>query len=139
MQTQLFEIYCAGFKSAADLYAVSLQTAQRLQQQQVDALQKVIHEQTRLVGVQMERSVDFWSSLWGAARGNQEQQQLDALQKVWAEQSRIAGVQMERTVDFWTNLWGAARDNQDRLISEAQAQLGKVRDAAQEEERRKSA
>ena len=106
MQTQFFDIYCSGLKSAADMMNASLENARRLQQQQLDSLQSAIDDQTRSLRELAEvRTVD----------------QLIALQ------SRLAGSQLERTMDFWSRLWSVAGDNQLALM--AQAQLGQVREA----------
>jgi hypothetical protein len=110
MQTQFFEIYCAGLKSAADVMTATLESARRIQQQQLDALQSAIEDQTRSVRELAEvRSVD----------------------ELMALQTRLAGSQLERTVDFWSRLWRVAGDNQLAIMGQAQAQLGQVREAMQ--------
>jgi hypothetical protein len=111
MQTQFFEIYRAGLKSAADMMTATLENARRLQQQQLDALQSVIDDQAKSVSELAEvRTVD----------------QLMALQ------SRLAGTQLERAMDFWSRLWRAAGDNQLAMIGQAQSQLGQVREGIRE-------
>jgi hypothetical protein len=110
MQTQ-FEIYRAALKSGADMMTAMLESARRLQQQQLDVLQSALDDQTRSVRELAEvRTVD----------------QLMALQ------SRLAGSQLERTLDFWTRLWRAAGDNQLAMIGQAQSQLGQVREGIRE-------
>ena len=115
MQTQFFEMYCSGLKNAADMMSGALESARRLQQQQLESLQSAIDEQTRSLRELSEvRTVD----------------QLIALQ------TRLAGSQLERAVDFWSRLWSAAGDNQ--LAMMARAQLGQVQEAqasAQEHQR----
>jgi phasin family protein len=109
-QTQFFEIYCAGLKSAADVMTATLESARRIQQQQLDALQSAIEDQTRSVRELAEvRSVD----------------------ELMALQTRLAGSQLERTVDFWSRLWRVAGDNQLAIMGQAQAQLGQVREGMQ--------
>jgi hypothetical protein len=107
MQTQFLEMYCAGLKNAADVMTATLESARRMQQQQLDALQSAIEDQTKsvreLAGV---RSVD----------------------ELMALQSRLAGAQVERTIDFWSRLWRAAGDNQLAIMGQAQAQLHQVRE-----------
>jgi hypothetical protein len=106
MQTQFFEMYCSGLKSAADMMNATLESARQLQQQQLDSLQSAIDDQTRSLRELAEvRTVD----------------QLIALQ------SRLAGSQLERAVDFWSRFWSAAGDNQLALM--ARAQIGQVREA----------
>ena len=107
MQTQFFEIYRAGLKSAADMMTATMESARRLQQQQLDALQSAIEEQTRSVRELADvRSVDELMTL----------------------QTRLAGSQLERTMDLWSRLWRAAGDNQLAMIGQAQSQLGQVRE-----------
>lgn len=107
MQTQFFEIYRAGLKSAADMMTATLESARRMQQQQLDALQGALDDQAKSVRELSEvRSVD----------------------ELMALQTRLAGSQLERTVDFWSRLWRAAGDNQLAMIGQAQSQLGQVRE-----------
>jgi hypothetical protein len=60
--TQFIELYGAGLKNSADMMSATLQSAQQLQQQQLD----LFALQTRLVGAQFEHAVQFWSQIWSA-------------------------------------------------------------------------
>jgi phasin family protein len=111
MQTQFFEMYRTGLKTSADLMTASLEGAQRLQQQQLDALQTALDDQVK------------------SARELSEVRSLDELA---ALQTRLTGVQLERAVDFWSRMWRAASDNQVAIMGRAQSQLGQVRDVAQQ-------
>jgi hypothetical protein len=111
MQTQLFEIYRAGLKSAADMMTATLESARRAQQQQLDALQSALDDQTKSV---------------------RELADVRSLDELMALQSRLAGTQLERTMDFWSRLWRAAGDNQLAIIGQAQTQLGQVREGIRE-------
>ena len=111
MQTQFFEMYRNGLKSTADLMTASLEGAQRLQQQQLDALQTALEDQVK------------------SARELSEVRTMDELA---ALQTRLTGVQLERAVDFWGRMWRAASDNQVAIMGRAQSQLGQVRDVAQQ-------
>ena len=111
MQTQIFEMYRTGLKTSADLMTASLEGAQRLQQQQLDALQTALDDQVK------------------SARELSEVRSLDELA---ALQTRLTGVQLERAVDFWSRMWRAASDNQVAIMGRAQSQLGQVRDVAQQ-------
>ena len=115
MQTQFFEMYRNGLKSTADMMAASLEGAQRLQQQQLDALHTALEDQVK------------------SARELSEVRTMDELA---ALQTRLTGTQLERAVDFWSRMWRAASDNQVAIMGRAQSQLGQVRDAAQQEARR---
>jgi phasin protein len=111
MQTQFFEIYRAGLKSAADMMTATLESARRLQQQQLDALQSALDDQTKSV---------------------RELADVRTVDELMALQSRLAGTQLERTMDFWSRLWRAAGDNQLAMIGQAQSQLGQVREGIRE-------
>ena len=111
MQTQFFEIYRAGLKSAADMMTATLESARRLQQQQLDTLQSAIEDQTRSV---------------------RELADVRTLDELMALQTRLAGSQLERTMDLWSRLWRAAGDNQLAMIGQAQSQLGQVREGLRE-------
>ena len=114
MQTQFFEMYCSGLKSAADMMNTALESTRRLQQQQLDSLQSAIDDQTRSLREFAEvRTVD----------------QLIALQ------SRLAGSQLERAVDFWSRLWSAAGDNHLALMAQAQLGQGRQGEATAQEQR----
>jgi hypothetical protein len=116
MQTQFFEMYCAGLQSAAEMMTASLESARRLQQQQLDSLQSAIEDQSRSMRELAEvRTVD----------------------QMLAVQSRLAGSQLERAMDFWSRVWSAAGDNQLALL--AQARLGQVREAQASEHGQRAA
>lgn len=105
MQPQFFELYRAGLKSAADMMSASLQSAQRLQQQQMDVLQGAIDDQVKSV---------------------RELSEVKSIDELMALQTRFTGSQFERTVDFWSRMWRVAGDSQVAIIGQAQAQLGQV-------------
>ena len=54
-QADLFDLYRAGLKSAADLMKASLESAERLQNQQLVAINE------------LSRTVSFWSDFWMSA------------------------------------------------------------------------
>lgn len=106
MQTQFFEIYRAGLKSAADMMTATLESARRLQQQ-LDALQSAIDDQTKCV---------------------RELAEVHSIDELMSLQTRLAGTQVERSVDFWSRVWRAAGDNQLAIMGQAHFQLGEVRE-----------
>jgi len=85
-QAELLDLYRAGLKSAADLMKASLESAERLQNQQLVAIRSAIDEssksaaelgsvrtidellavQTRLAGAQFERAISYWGELFSA-------------------------------------------------------------------------
>ena len=107
MQTQFFEIYRAGLKSAADMMTATLEGARRLQQQQLDALQSAIDDQTQCV---------------------RELTEVNNIDELMALQTRLAGSQVERSVEFWSRVWRAAGDSQLAILGQAHFQLGEVRE-----------
>jgi phasin family protein len=112
MPTQFFEMYRAGLKTTADMMTASLESAQRLQQQQLDALHTALDDQVKSV---------------------RELSEVKSMDELMAFQTRLTGSQLERAVDFWSRMWRAAGDNQVAIIGRAQSQFGQVRDVAQQE------
>ena len=111
MQTQFFEAYRAGLKSAADVMTATLENARRIQQQQLDALQSAIEDQAKSV---------------------RELADVRTVDELMALQTRLASSQLERTMDYWSRLWRAAGDNQLAIIGQAQSQLGPQHGQARE-------
>ena len=105
-QSQLFDMYRAGLKNAAEVMSATLENARRIQQQQLDALHSAIEDQARSV---------------------RELAEVRRVEELMALQTRLAGSQLERSIDFWTRLWRAAGDNQLAIINKAQSQLGQMR------------
>jgi hypothetical protein len=86
-QAHFLEIYRAGMKNAADIAKATLENAEKMQDRQLRAIRGALEEnakaaselsqvrsfdelmalQTRLAGSQVERLVDFWSSMWRAS------------------------------------------------------------------------
>ncbi|OGA57694.1 MAG: hypothetical protein A3G81_04260 [Betaproteobacteria bacterium RIFCSPLOWO2_12_FULL_65_14] len=111
MQTQFFEMYRAGLKGAADMMTASLQSAQRLQQQQLDVLHSAIDDQVKSV---------------------RELSDVKSVDELMAVQTRITGAQFERAMDLWNRMWRVASDNQVAIIGQAQAQLGQVQNTVRD-------
>ena len=90
-QTQFFDLYRTSLRAMNDLMKSSLETTERLQNQQLQQVRSAIEETTRSTGQMGEvRSMD----------------------ELMAAQARLAGSQIQRTMDFWGSLWRAAGDNQ---------------------------
>jgi hypothetical protein len=62
MTTQFLELYGDGLKNTAEMMSAAFDGARELQQRQLD----LFALQTRIAGVQFERAVDFWGSLWAS-------------------------------------------------------------------------
>ena len=106
-QADLFDIYRAGLKTAADLVKASLESAERLQNQQLVAIRSVIDQQSKSA-TELSRA-----------------KTLDELLSV---QTRIVGQQFESAVSLWSDLCQAAGENQRVAIGRMQEQLAQARD-----------
>ena len=106
-QAGLFDIYRAGLKTAADLVKASLESAERLQNQQLVAIRSVIDQQSKSVN---------------------ELSRAKTLDELWSAQTRLAGQQFENAVSLWSDLCQAAGENQRLAIGRMQEQLAQARD-----------
>jgi hypothetical protein len=86
-QADLFDLYRAGLKSAADLMKASLESAERLQNQQLVVIRRVIEDQSKSVS---------------------ELSQVKTLDELLSVQTRMAGEQFERAVSLWSDFWANA-------------------------------
>ena len=104
-QAELFDLYRTGLKSAADLMKTSLESAERLQNQQLVALRSAIDQQSKSVT---------------------ELTRVKTLDELLALQSRMAGAQFERAMSLWGDLWQAAGANQREVIGRMQEQMAQA-------------
>jgi phasin family protein len=104
-QAEMLDLYRAGLKSAADLLKTSLESAERLQNQQLVAIRTTIVEHAKA------------ASEIGTAR---------TLDELLAAQSRLAGAQMERALGYWAELCQVAGQNQMAAVAQVQAQMARV-------------
>jgi phasin family protein len=118
-QAEFFDLYKAGLKTAADLMKVSLQSAEKLQNQQLVAIRSALDQQSKSIS---------------------ELSQARTIDEVLALQTKIAGAQWERAVGYWTELaqtqMAQARDWMSEAAHAASANAT-VRQVARQE--RKSA
>jgi phasin family protein len=82
-QAEFLDLYRAGLKTAADMMKVSLQSAERLQNQQLVAIRTALDQQSKSIS---------------------ELSQAKTLDEVLAVQTKIAGAQIERAVGYWSDL-----------------------------------
>jgi hypothetical protein len=82
-QAEFIDLYKAGLKTAADLMKVSLQSAEKLQNQQLVAIRTALDQQSKSI------------SELGQAR---------TIDELLALQTKMAGAQVERAVGFWSEL-----------------------------------
>lgn len=110
-QVEMFDLYRASLKSAADILKASLESAERLQNQNLVAIRTAIVEQSKSL------------SELGEAK---------TLDELMALQARIAGEQFQRTMGYWTSLCQTAGQNQLAAIGQMQAQAASARDWLEE-------
>lgn len=110
-QVEMFDLYRASLKSAADILKASLESAERLQNQNLVAIRTAIVEQSKSL------------SELGEAK---------TLDELMALQARIAGEQFQRTMGYWTNLCQTAGQNQLAVIGQMQAQAANARELLEE-------
>ena len=108
-QTEFLDLYRAGLKTAADLMKASLQSAERMQNQQLVAIRTAPDQQSKSI------------SELGQAR---------TIDELLALQTKMAGAQWERAMGYWTELWQAQLAQGRDWMSEA-AQVASASAAAQ--------
>lgn len=82
-QAEFLDLYKAGLKSAADLLKISLQSAEKLQNQQLVVIRSALDQQSKTLS---------------------ELGQAKTLDEVLALQTKMAGAQWERAVGFWSEM-----------------------------------
>ena len=115
-QTEFLDLYRAGLKTAADLMKASLQSAERLQNQQLVAIRSALDQQSKSINeLGQARSID----------------------ELLALQTKMAGAQWERAMGYWTELWqtqlAQSRDWMSEPAQAASASVASVRQAAKQE------
>jgi phasin family protein len=114
-QPQLLDLYRAGLKSAADLMKTSLESVERLQNQQLAAIRTALEEQAKSVAVLGEaKSVD----------------------DLMAIQTRMAGAQFERVMGYWASLSQSQMSEAREWFAEATAQVQAGARSAKQEPRK---
>lgn len=115
--TQFLDFYRSGLRSASDMLKLSLDSAERLQQQQFQAVRNALDENAKSVN-QLTEAKSF--------------------EELIAAQSRMAGAQMETMIGLWTGMWRLAGDAQAGMMRQA-AEKRPQQFEAQREPQRKSA
>ena len=108
-QTEFLDLYRAGLKTAADLMKASLQSAERLQNQQLVAIRTALDQQSKSIS---------------------ELGQVRTIDELLALQTKMAGAQWERAMGYWTELWQVQLAQGRDWMSEA-AQVASASAAAQ--------
>jgi hypothetical protein len=97
-QAEFLDLYRAGLKTAADLMKVSLQSAEKLQSQQLVAIRTALDQQMKTISeLGQARSVD----------------------ELLALQTKLAGAQWERAMGYWSELCQAQMAQARDWLSEA--------------------
>jgi hypothetical protein len=104
-QADLLDLYRAGLKNAADILQASLESAERLQSQQLVAIRRALEQQSQSMG---------------------ELGEAKTLDELLALQTRMAGAQFERTVSLWGDLVQVATQEAAKLAVSAQAAVRKA-------------
>lgn len=118
-QPEFLDLYRAGLKSAADLMKTSLESVERLQNQQLAAVRTALDEQ---------------------AKAAAELREAKSLDQLLAIQTRMAGAQFERLMSYWANLSQSQMSQAREWFSEASAQIQTgTRQTPAKQEPRKSA
>ncbi|HEX7052896.1 MAG TPA: phasin family protein [Burkholderiales bacterium] len=99
-QTQFFDLYRSGVRTMNELMKSSLETTEKLQNQQLQQVRSALEE---------------------TARSSGQLGEIRSLDELLAAQAKLAGSQVQRTMDFWSNVWRAAGDSQIALISQMQS------------------
>ena len=107
-QAELFDLYRMGLKTAADMMKASLESAERLQNQQLAAIRTAIDQQ---------------------AKSADELARAKTLDELMAFQTRLAGDQFERAMSYWGGLVEIASENQRKAIGQFQEQARWLSDA----------
>jgi sulfite reductase alpha subunit-like flavoprotein len=110
-QTYFLELYRAGLRAASDIAKASIENAQRLHAQQVDALRQALdtnsHSARRLT-------------------------EANSLTDLLALQVQLAGSQAEQAADFWTRAWRTASETQVAMLGQVHSQVGQLSDRVRE-------
>ena len=119
-QAEFLDLYRAGLKTAADLMKVSLQSAEKLQNQQLVAIRTALEQQSRSIS---------------------ELGQAKSIDEVLALQTKLAGAQWEQAMGFWSELaqtqMAQARDWFNETTAAAtQAAAAGVRQVSKQQERK---
>jgi phasin family protein len=112
--SQFLDLYRTGVRTASDVMKASLESVERMQNQQLQLIRSALEEQSKSANQLSEcRSMDEMVAL----------------------QARLTGSQAQRVMDYWSGIWRVAGDNQmaaARLAaSQVQAVSGSLRDSMQ--------
>ena len=105
-QPELVDLWRSGLKGAVDLMKVSLENAERLQNQQLNAIRSALEAQVKSAA---------------------ELGQAKTMDELLAVQTRLAGEQLERMLGYWSGLYENQLDQARQWFKDAEAQTQEVR------------
>jgi phasin family protein len=115
-QAEFLDLYRAGLKTAADLVKVSLQGAEKLQNQQLVAIRTALDQQSKSIN---------------------ELSQARTIDELLALQTKMAGAQWERAMGYWSELaqtqMAQARDWWSEAAQAATTATASVRASSRQE------
>jgi hypothetical protein len=97
-QAEFLDLYRAGLKTAADLMKASLQSAEKLQNQQLVAIRSALDQQSKSIS---------------------ELGQAKTIDELLALQTKMAGAQWERAMGYWSELAQTQMAQAREWLSEA--------------------
>jgi phasin family protein len=97
-QAEFLDLYRAGLKTAADLMKASLQSVEKLQNQQLVAIRTALDQQSKSLN---------------------ELGQARTLDELLALQTKMAGAQWERAMGYWTDMYQTQMAQARDWLSEA--------------------
>ena len=134
-QTQLLDFYRSNLKAMNDVVKASLESTERLHNQQlqqvrsaldetvkstaqlaqVNSIEELLAVQARLAGAQLQRTMDFWGSLWRVASDSQ----INMISQVQSLTSRAAEETVRIATSQVSGATGAAREASTALLDAA--------------------
>jgi len=110
-QTYLLELYRASMRTASDIAKASIENAQRLHAQQLEALREALDTNSRSA---------------------QRLSEASSVTDLMALQVKLAGTQAEQAAEFWTRAWRTASETQVAMLGQVQNQVGQLSERVRE-------
>jgi phasin family protein len=98
--TQFLDFYRTGLKNASEMMKASLESVEKVQQQQFQAMRNALEENAKSVNQLADAK---------------------SIEEMVAVQTRMAGTQMEQLIGLWTGMWRIAGENQNSMLRQAQS------------------
>jgi phasin family protein len=103
--TQFLDLYRTGVRSASDVMKASLESIERLQNQQLQLIRSALEEN---------------------AKSASQLSEVRSMDELLALQARLTGSQAQKVMDYWSGVWRAAGDNQMAAAKLAASQVQAV-------------